>query len=210
VTPYRLVLFDFDGTLADTFPWFLQTFDQVADRFGFRRLDPTETEALRGMDARAIMRHHKVPTWKVPFIARHARTLMAAQIAQLQLFAGIEAALHALADQGVILGLVTSNSRGNAAAVLGPTLLARFAQIECGISMFGKASKLRRVIQRSGIAADHTLFVGDELRDADAARAAGIDFGAVAWGYCRLDALLSRQPERVFQQPGDLVGVGTD
>jgi phosphoglycolate phosphatase len=210
VAPYRLVMFDFDGTLADTFPWFLQTFDQVADRFGFRRLDPTETETLRGMDARAIMRHHQVPTWKVPFIARHARTLMATQIAQLQLFGGIDAALHALADRGVTLGLVTSNSRGNAAAVLGPTLLALFAQIECGISMFGKAAKLRRVIQRSGIAAARTLFVGDELRDADAAFAAGIDFGAVAWGYSRLDALLSRQPSRVFQQPADLVGLGTE
>jgi phosphoglycolate phosphatase len=203
-------MFDFDGTLADTFPWFLQTFDQVADRFRFRRLDPTETETLRGMDARAIMRHHQVPTWKVPFIARHARALMAGQIAQLRLFAGIDAALHALAARGVTLGLVTSNSRSNAATVMGPALLARFAEIECGISMFGKASKLRRVVRRSGVAPVSALFVGDELRDADAARAAGIGFGAVGWGYARLDALLGRQPEQVFREPADLARLGVE
>ena len=35
---HRLVLFDFDGTLADSLAWFLGIFDQVADRFGYRRL----------------------------------------------------------------------------------------------------------------------------------------------------------------------------
>jgi phosphoglycolate phosphatase len=204
VARYRLVMFDFDGTLADTFPYLLQTFDQVADRFRFRRRDPDATEAMRGLDTRAIMRHHGVATWKLPFIARHARALMAARIDQFRLFEGVAPALNALADHGVILALVTSNARSNAATVLGPALLGRFAHVECGISMFGKASRLRRLLKRCRVTAANALFVGDELRDADAAHAARVSFGAVGWGYARLDALLQRQPQEVFQHPTEL------
>jgi phosphoglycolate phosphatase len=201
-------MFDFDGTLADTFPLFERTFDQVADRFGFRRRNPADAETMRRLDARAIMRHHGVSAWKLPFIARHARALMARHIAELTLFSGIAPALATLADNGVALALVTSNTRANATAVLGPQLIARFSHLACGISVFGKAAKLRRLARRQG-RPDDVLFVGDELRDADAASAAGIAFGAVAWGYTRLDALLSRQPREIFHQPSELVRLAT-
>ena len=36
---YRLAIFDFDGTLADSFPFFLSVFNTIADRHGFRRID---------------------------------------------------------------------------------------------------------------------------------------------------------------------------
>ena len=44
---YRLVIFDFDGTLADSFPWVLRAMDDVADRFKFRRVREGELEELR-------------------------------------------------------------------------------------------------------------------------------------------------------------------
>lgn len=65
----RLVLFDFDGTLADSADWFLGVFDQVADRFGYRRLAPGDRERLRGLDSRAILRHLDIPVWKLPLLA---------------------------------------------------------------------------------------------------------------------------------------------
>jgi phosphoglycolate phosphatase len=201
---YRLVMFDFDGTLADTFPWFLQVFDQVADRFAFRRLDPAATESLRGLDARAIMRQHKVPAWKVPFIARHARALMAQNLSQFSLFPGISQMLGQLHAQGTIVALVTSNSWSNVAAVLKAENIAFFRHFECGISMFGKASKLRRLVRRLKVPAEQSLFVGDEIRDAEAARKAGIPFGAVAWGYSRPEALAARGPQEFFAHVDDL------
>ena len=63
---YQLAIFDFDGTLADSFPWFIGVLNGVADRYGFNRVRPDDVEQLRGYDARQIMRHLRVPSWKLP------------------------------------------------------------------------------------------------------------------------------------------------
>ena len=85
----KLALFDFDGTLADSFPWFLNAFDQVADRYGFKRLDRSEIDVLRGLNARQLVAHYGIPTWKIPLIARHFRMLMRRDIAWDQIVAGM-------------------------------------------------------------------------------------------------------------------------
>ena len=44
---YKLVIFDFDGTLADSFPWALQVMDDVADRYRLRRINRADIDAIR-------------------------------------------------------------------------------------------------------------------------------------------------------------------
>jgi phosphoglycolate phosphatase len=200
----RLFIFDFDGTLADSFSWFLDASDSVADRFGFDRLDRSDLDGLRALDARHILVRQRVPLWKLPLIARHARHLMARDIDRIPLFAGIGEALARLVARGVTLAIVSSNSQANVLRVLGPGAAPLFQVLECGVALFGKASRLRRVLKRTGIPAAETLFVGDEIRDAIAARTAGLAFGAVAWGYTRLEALRGQAPEVVFERPEDL------
>lgn len=73
--PYRLAIFDFDGTLADSFPWFLSIMDQMADEFRFRRITPEEVGALSSLESREIIRRLDVPMWKLPLIATHMRKL---------------------------------------------------------------------------------------------------------------------------------------
>jgi phosphoglycolate phosphatase len=120
----RLVMFDFDGTLADSFAWFLEVSDAIADRFRFQRFDRSDLEGLRGLDFRTMMKRHRVAFWKLPFIARQARALMARDIDRIPLFAGVDTALAKLADGSAKLAIVTSNSRNNVQRVLGATALA--------------------------------------------------------------------------------------
>ena len=47
--PYALVIFDLDGTLADSFPWFTTVMNAVARKYGFREVGEDEVEALRNM-----------------------------------------------------------------------------------------------------------------------------------------------------------------
>jgi phosphoglycolate phosphatase len=201
---YKLVIFDFDGTLTDSFPLFLDIGDRIADRYRFRRLDRSNLENLRGLDAREMLRRHEVPVWKLPLIARHARALMREAVARMPLFPGVGATLAHLADRGLTLAIVTSNARDSVLSVLGPANAAHVTHLECGVSLFGKAARLRKLLRKSGVTPAEALLVGDEIRDAVAARRAGIAFGAVAWGYTRAEALLAERPRELFRGVEDL------
>lgn len=199
--PYRLVVLDFDGTLADTFPWFAGVLPGVADRYGFRRPAPDEVEALRALDARGVMRRLGVPGWKLPFIARHMHGLAARDAGLLAPFPGIPALLGRLREGGIALALVSSNREDVARRVLGPDCAGLIGHYACGAGVFGKARRFAAVVRASGIAPSRVLCLGDELRDHAAAARAGLAFGAVTWGYTRGPALAAAGPDHLFDTP---------
>lgn len=204
---HRLAIFDFDGTLADTFPWFVGVLNGVADRYGFSRVKADEVEMLRGYDARQIMRHLRVPSWKLPFIANHMRRLMARDIDGIRLFDGVPDMLRVLTDSGVTVAVVSSNSVENIRCILGPEAAGQVAHYGCGASLFGKAAKFRRMLRTTGIPASHAIAIGDELRDIEAARTVGMACAAVAWGYTRGDALAALRPDRLLNRVEDIPGL---
>lgn len=202
--PYALAIFDLDGTLADSFPWFLRTINDVADRFNFRRVNDEDVEELRHASSREILARLEVPLWKLPAIARHARRLKAEATSEISLFDGVEAMLRTLAGNGVQLALVTSDSEANAREKLGEAA-ALFSHFDCSASLFGKPAKFRRVIRRAGVEPARVISIGDEVRDIEAARAVGIACGAVCWGYAAPAALRAHAPDHTFEQLDEIV-----
>ncbi|WP_246775866.1 HAD hydrolase-like protein [Methylobacterium aquaticum] len=199
--PYRLVILDFDGTLADTFPWFSRVLPGVADRYGFRRPAAHEVETLRTLEARAVLRHLGVPAWKLPLIARHMRRLAARDAGDLSLFPGMPGLLADLRAGGVALVLVSSNREDVVRRVLGPESAGLIDRYACGAALFGKARRFRAILRASGVSPTDVLCLGDELRDHAAATQAGLAFGAVTWGYTRAEALASAGPAHLFATP---------
>jgi len=202
---YKLVIFDFDGTLADTFPWFLSIMNIVADRYGFRRVEEHEIDRLRSTDAQQIIRQLGIPKWKLPLIARHMRMLATQNIDGVRLFDGVDQMLRRLSEAGVSVAIVSSNSEQNVRRALGPEMAALISQFSCGASMFGKAPRFRRVVRESQLERRDVLCVGDEIRDHDAARRAGLAFGAVAWGFTKADTLNALMPDEMFSTPEEIV-----
>jgi phosphoglycolate phosphatase len=202
---YKLVIFDFDGTLADTFSWILSISDEVADKYRVKRIERSELETFRTYDAGRMMKIHNVSIWKVPWIARYIHSLMAKDIDQIRLFAGIEGVLSSLAANGATLALVSSNSRNNVCRVLGEKNAALIKYFECGVSLFGKRPKFKKILHESGARPEEAICIGDEIRDYQAARKNNIPFGAVAWGYTNFEALAAKAPQEVFTHVGEIV-----
>jgi phosphoglycolate phosphatase len=198
---YRLVLFDSDGTLADTLPWFKTVFNQGAVQHGFKPMLDDEQEYLRGLTTREMLAHLRVPLWKMPRILTAMRKAMAEQIHEFSLFDGIAESLQRLAANGVVLGVVSSNSCENVRTILGPANAALIQHYACGASMFGKAAKLRTVLRASGVSPSKALYVGDEIRDAEAAHKVDMAYGAVAWGCHRLETLRAAGAAEFFSEP---------
>lgn len=203
---YKLVIFDFDGTLADSLPWFIEVFDTLADKFAFRRLDRSNLEALKRMDSRDLLKAHDVPLWKVPMIGAHAKSLQNQNIDKIKRFDGIADVLNALDDMGVTIAIVTSNAQENVERVLGPST-AKISHFACGATLFGKGAKFKAVMKAAGATASETISIGDELRDIEAAREVGVKTGAVTWGYAAADRLALEKPDHMFERPDDITAL---
>lgn len=201
---YKLAIFDFDGTLADSFDWFCRAVTTAAERFRFRAASETDVEQLRGLDAARIARHLQVPAWKIPFIARYMRRHMTRELQTIRLFPEMEDVLHRLAKSGLTLAIVTSNSKHNVQTVLGRELSGLIAHYGCGASIYGKRSKLRSILRKTRLAPEHAIYLGDELRDLHAARAERIAFGAVGWGYTLPHAFAAYEPHELFATPREI------
>ena len=194
---YHLAIFDSDGTLADTLPWMRSIFNELAEEHGFRRVEPHEYDRFRDLHGAALLRELGLPLWKLPRVMSSMRRRMAAHTGSLSLFPGLSETLHRLVTAGVQLAVVSSNSRENVERVLAGDrkLITHFA---CGVSMFGKAAKLRQVLRLSGVQKQHAIFIGDEIRDAEAAHKVQIAFGPVTWGQHSLPTLRAQNPTEIF------------
>jgi len=201
---YRLAIFDFDGTLADSFPFFLRAQHALADKHGFARIQAHEVEALRAKPVKDLLRDSGLPLWKLPRVAADYRAMMR-DADGIAAFAGVPAMLRALQDAGVVLGVLTSNAPDNVRRVLGDDDFARFADVDGGMSILGKSSRLRAMCRRAGIAAGDAIYIGDQDSDGHAASDAGLAFGAVAWGYAAPAVLRRCSPAHEFATPADIV-----
>lgn len=204
ILKYRLVIFDSDGTLADTLPWMRSIFNELAEEHGFRRVEPHEYDRFRDLHGVALLRALGLPLWKVPRVVSGMRGRMARHKGAFSIFPGIGDALRRLTASGVQLAVVSSNSRENVERVLGVENAKLIAHFGCGVSVFGKAAKLRQVLRRSGVPPEQAIYIGDEIRDGEAADKAGIAFGAVLWGQHSLEALRAHHPAEIFNSPQEI------
>lgn len=201
---YDLVAFDFDGTLANTLPWFESIMDEVADTYGFRKANAAEREEMRYHSAQDILKRLDVSFWKLPAIMMHVRQKMQDIAPDVALFDGVADALTQLRTTPLKMTVLSSNAQANVERVLGPQAKQWFDHFECGTDLFGKAGKLQRLLARYNIAPQRCLLVGDEMRDIDAARKAGVHVASVAWGYNHVDALRKQQPDELILNVADL------
>lgn len=208
--PVEHVIFDFDGTLADTFDHVFDLYNRTAAWLRLRRVSRDEVGHLRTLRPVETMRALSVPVWKVPILAWSVRRGLRARMREMSPFPGIDAALSGLRARGVRCSVLSTNSRDNIERFVTHHGLAYFHALAGGSSVFGKAGHLRRFLAEHGLDASRTVYVGDEVRDIEAARAVGLRCVSVTWGFSHRDALVAASPDLVVDSPEALLAALTD
>ncbi|MBO9998148.1 MAG: HAD-IA family hydrolase [Cyanobacteria bacterium SID2] len=205
-TPIEVVVFDFDGTIADTLDAIVGIVNELAQTFGYPVASPEELETYKNLSSRQILRRSGISLFQLPFVILKAQRALSAQIDRLQPFVEIEASLRALKGSGYKLGILTSNSQKNVEAFLQANQLDRhFDFIYSGLTVFGKERLFRKMLRRENLDRERIVYIGDETRDIESARNVQIKSIAVSWGFNSRQALLKFGPDRAIDSPRELL-----
>lgn len=202
------LLFDFDGTLADSLPVLVEITNRLAPEFGYRPTPLDQVDALKGLSARQLIWQSQMPLLRLPALLRRVRAELHHESPHLQPFPGIPETLRSLRSQGHQCAIVTTNAADNVQRFLDAHgLTPLFLGVEGGGTLFGKGRLIRRCLQHHALDPAQTLYVGDETRDIEAARRAGLRMVAVTWGFNSASALTAAQPDWLISQPQELLAI---
>jgi phosphoglycolate phosphatase-like HAD superfamily hydrolase len=200
-----IILFDFDGTIADTHQMLIAILNRLADEFGYPPLSPAQVETMRGLSSQEIIRQSQVSVFKIPFLIRRAKEEVQRTMPDVLPIQGMVAALHTLAAEGYQLAILTSNFEENVRIFLEHQALdGLFRWVDAGMTIFGKHRMIQRVQDRYGVTTADLIYVGDETRDIDAAHRSGIPVVSVTWGFNTREILEIHNPDRLIDDPAQL------
>jgi 2-phosphoglycolate phosphatase len=210
----RAILFDLDGTLADTAPDLAAAVNFLRTERGlaptpYSVLRPTASAGARGMIGAAFgltPADEGYEELRVQWFDRY----QSAMAVHSTLFGGVPELLAAITAAGMAWGIVT-----NKPARFTDPLIPQIGLTHAGCIVSGDTTghakphpaPLLEGARRLGIAAEHCWYVGDDLRDIEAGRAAGMVTVACAWGYCGAHEPTGWGADLLLDTPGDLLDV---
>jgi phosphoglycolate phosphatase len=201
---YKFAIFDFDGTLADSFPFFMTVFNQLAEEYNFKKIDTGSVNEYRHYNAKQMMKLVGLPRWQLPIVGARFMSLMKDNADSIKLFEGIAETLAYLTEREICIAVVSSNSYENVIHILGEKTSKLIATFDCGMSIFGKAARLEKTLKLNEFKSSEAIYIGDQVTDLEAAHKKAIAFGAVSWGYATLESLKVHKPAEIFSTPYDI------
>ena len=199
------VILDFDGTIADTLELAIGIYNRIAPEYNYSPVGETERELFRTKKPQELLKTYGISKLKLLTMLLRIRKELSRHVPEIKPVEGMEAALREISDAGYRLGILTSNSVENVRKFLEINSLSHlFDFIHSGRSLFGKDRVIRKLLNHEQLQADRVVYIGDETRDIEASRAAGIAVIAVSWGLNRRDLLASLSPDQIADKPDEL------
>ncbi len=201
----KTVIFDFDGTLADTFAVLIEITNELAPEFGYRPVDEQQIAQLQGLSSREIVKMAGICRWQIPFLLLRFKKDFRQKTNQVKLFPQITHMLRTLKYAGYKIGIISSNSVENIETVLDRYQIKNLFSFVYSCSIFGKSRAINSALLANYINIAEAIYVGDEIRDIDAARRSKIPVIAVTWGFNSVEILTKRRPDYLVNKPQEII-----
>ncbi len=204
----KVIIFDFDGTVADTLDSVVNITNRLAGEYGYKPTTPDELAQIRRLSSREIVKKSGISIFRIPFLLKRVKEYLRDDIQNLNPIEGIKEALTQLKKQGNSLGILTSNSEENVKIFLqkhGMQDLFNFIYSEP--TLFRKDKTLKKFIKKNNLSSEEVIYVGDETRDIEASKRIPIRVIAVSWGFNSGEALAQHNPDFLIHKPSELLKV---
>jgi phosphoglycolate phosphatase len=207
-----VIVFDFDGTLADSWEVMVEELQKVAlERFG-KELTEEHIHWFRSLGAtkasRMIAKKEKLSLLTMIKVGMEVQKHVSREEKRVSFYPGIIEMIKDLKKMGHTLGVASAND----IKVLGPILKRMgvykdFSFVTWGRSVLGKKRILARMLKRQKMNKNEVIYVGDQVRDIEAAHKVGIRIIAVEWGFNDSKILKKYRPEWMAKRPGEVVKI---
>ena len=198
------VIFDFDGTLANTFDLVVRIYNQHAEEFGADTVTAEEFPKLRKMGYKKALKAKNLHWYKLPRVVMLVRREMKQHMGEIEPFDGVKEMLEDLRKQGVSTGILTSNDSGLVQEFLQSHNFPLFDFVVSEKTIFGKDKALKKIMERHQLKKDQIMYVGDEPRDVTSSKKAGIHVIGVTWGFGGPEGMESSKPHEIVTTVSEL------
>lgn len=201
-----LIIFDFDGVLADTLDDMLNFAQAVCAELGYNRIPtPADLAVLETMSFVEYGKQLGIPPQLAGEFASRCLQRFIEKPDPPKIFAGMAQVFEQVAARHT-LAIVTGNTTRAVENFLRENNVDQFVRLIFAVDQPGsKVEKIQKVTQQLAAATDAVYYVGDAVSDIHAARQAGVQMVAVSWGHQQPAKLLQAQPDHMVYTPQELI-----
>lgn len=203
------VIFDFDGTLADTIPVMFTIIQELAKEVGYTRpVTQADWDWVREHGLKDILGKFNIPLIKVPFLLLEGRNKLKKQMFSIPPCRGMLEAVKTLKKRGYSLAILSSNTKESIQEfVVKNNLAPYFDFVHSELNIFGKDKALLSLMKQFKMPKEQCVYVGDEVRDFEACKKIGLDCISVTWGLNSKGALLRSGSATVIDSSRELIAL---
>jgi phosphoglycolate phosphatase len=203
----KYVIFDFDGTVADSKELAFDLLNELSDKYGFRKIAREEANVLMLLSMKERLKFLRIPLVQLPFMVLELKKNYASILPFIKPFSGIKDVLLSLKRQNIKTVMISSNSIENIKQFLVKHDMDFFETIHSQSNIFGKHRSIKSLLHQLKIGLQEVIYIGDEHRDIEACKKADIKIIAVNWGVDPVALLKKANPDYIVDAPADIIKV---
>jgi len=208
----KYVIFDFDGTIADTLPFSFQKFLDIAKLLHIDNISERDIiMEIRTKSYQDLLKGSFKRVWlKLPFVIdliRSSQLELEKEMENIKFFPGIKKFLFDLHEKGYKLAIISSNRIENINKFIKHNRLNIFDFVHGKTDLFGKAGYLAKFLTDFRLEKSEVVYIGDEIRDVEACKKVGIKIIGVSWGLHTIAALEKAGVDYIAKKPEDIMKI---
>lgn len=203
----KYVIFDFDGTLADSKNSLISAWNSLADKYQFKKIKYEDLESLKTLSIKERSELLNFPMYKMPIVIPELYSLYRQSIKDITLFDGIKNVLDELESRGYQTAIISSNSEDNIKEFLQRNEVESITEVICSSRIFGKDKMIKNFIKSHNLQVSEVIYVGDEHRDIVACKKSGVKVIWVGWGYDAAEVVQTANPDYMVYVPEQILQV---
>ncbi|MEM7371624.1 MAG: HAD-IA family hydrolase [Bacteroidota bacterium] len=200
-----LLIFDFDGTIADTLVVAEQVLNETGREFGLPRISRQQLMEFKHKSIPELLKLSGLSWIQLPSFVKKLRSRFKSHAKQVNPIQGMPEILSTLKTRGYRMEILTSNAQEVVQCFLQDHDLSVFEFVHAPDSIFGKSKALKNILKRRKLSASQVVMIGDELRDVEAAQKVGMESIAVTWGFNSEQLLRKGGANHIVTKPDHLL-----